>query len=801
MTDQPRRFRYLSAPRAATEDLRFVSGRGTYVADVHRPRTLHVALVGSPAAAGRITSIDSTAAEALPGVVAVVDGAELAAATSPLKQYIEVPEIAWRPLAAEHVCYAGEWVAAVVAESRALAEDAAELIQVEIDARPAVVDAEAALEDGAPVVHVEHGSNLAYQRTFTWGPVADDVAAAEHYAEVRVRWGRSSTVPLETFGVLAEWDAGRGILDVWASIQMPQYAEQIAEALRIPLSSVRVHYDVDVGGSYGVKRGIKQTVLAGYLTRKTGRPVRLIEDRIDNMRSGDAHGPDRIFDVGVAFDADGTVHSLKLRTIDDEGAYPGRSPLQLGKPVGAIVGPYTITSVEYEAIAVMTNKTSQVAVRGFGQAPTNYAIETAMDLVAREVEMDPIEVRRRNLIPAGSFPYEIPSGTSYDSGDYEVVLDRALELADIDGMRERKAELASEGLLGGIGVATCLEPSGGNALFEPLLNPKSKKTTFPEAIRLKIDGHGLVTATIGFSSAGQGHETMVATLVGEELGVPPDQVRVIRATSQDGLPTQSPVASRMTIVVGEAIASAAGKLRGKMLTIAAHELDEQPDGWQLDGEGVHDEAGALLLPWSELVEIAHRQYHRLPPNCEPGLHATSVAQTPTGGVLPTPEATVQMYPCYAFSTHVVLVVLDPATGDVRIEDYATVHDCGTVVNPEIVRGMVLGGIAHGIGAALYEEFRFSPEGQPLSTTFIEYLLPSMSEVPEIRMEEHCTPSPLTSHGQKGIGEGGYMAAPAAVASAVNDALHEAGVQHYRLPVRPSAIWSLLDDARTREGVA
>ena len=794
-------WRYLSVDRPSTEDLRFVTGAGTYVADVERPRTLHVAVVGSSVAAGRIRSVDTTEAEKAPGVVEVLTGRELARSTDPLRQYIELPGVDWRPLAAEQVCYAGEWVAAVAAESRALAEDAAELVRIDVEERPAVTDPEAALQEQAPVVHVDSGSNLAYQRTFTWGPVAEDIAASAHREHVRVRWGRSSTVPLETFGVLAEWDPGRNILDVWASIQMPQYAEQLARALRIPLSSVRVHYDVDVGGSYGVKRGIKQSVLVGYLSRKTGRPVRLLEDRIDNMRSGDAHGPDRIFDVGVAFDDDGKVRSLQLRTLDDEGAYPGRSPLQLGKPIGAIVGPYTINSVEYEAVAVMTNKTSQVAVRGFGQTPTNYAIETAMDLVARTLEMDPVEVRRRNLIPPDAFPYEIPSGTSYDSGNYQAVLDRALELADIEALRSRKAELAADGLLGGIGIATCLEPSGGNALFEPLLNPTSKKTTFPESCRLRIDGHGLVTATIAFSSAGQGHETMVATLVGEELGVPPEQVRVVRATSQDGLPTQSPVASRITIVIGDAIASAAGKLRTKMLAIAGHDLGCDPSLLNVSGDGVRDQAGELCMTWDEVVEIAHRQYHRLPPDTEPGLDATSVAQVPTGGVLPTPEGLVQMYPCYAFSTHVVFVVIDPATGDVDVERYSTVHDCGTVINPEIVRGMVLGGIAHGIGAALYEEFRYSPEGQPLSTTFIEYLLPSMAEVPPIEMDEMCTPSPLTSHGQKGIGEGGYMAAPAAITSAVNDALHSAGVQLYEVPMSPSKVWALLSDVRDRAVVA
>lgn len=791
MTQPAADHRYLSKARRTTEDRRFVLGRGTYVADVHRPGMLHVALVAAPAANGRIVDVDLAEARAALGVAAAVDGAEIAAHTEPLRQYVPLPGVRWYPLAPDRVHYAGEWVAAVVAESRALAEDAAELARVEVDAEPAVVDPEAALADDAPLVHPDQGTNLAYRRSFTWGPVDEDFAGAEHQASVRLRWHRSSTVPLETFGVLAEWDPARRILDVWASVQMPQYAEQIARALRLPLSCVRVHWDIDVGGSYGVKRGIKQSVLAGYLAMKTGRPVRLLEDRIDNMRSGDAHGPDRIFDMDVAFDSDARVRSLRLRVVDDGGAYPGRSPLQLGKPVGAIVGPYTIGSVGYEAIAVMTHKTSQIAVRGFGQGPTNYAIESVMDLVARELDMDPVEVRRRNLIPPDAFPYEIPSGTTYDSGDYETVLDRALALADLPALRRRRDDLRAQGLLAGIGVATCLEPSGGNALFEALFNPDNRKTTFPEGIRLRVDGHGLVSATIAYSSAGQGHETMVATLVGEELGVAPEDIRVVRATSQDGLPTQSPVASRMTIVMGSAIRSAADKLRTKMLAVAAHELGRDPAGLTLDGAGARDEAGDVALSWDDIVEIAHRQYHRLAEGLEPGLDATAVAQVPTGGRLPTDDGRVHMYPCYAFSAHVVLAVVDPATGKVTLDDYATVHDAGTVINPEIVRGLVLGGIAHGIGAALYEEFPYSPDGQPLATTFIEYLLPSMAEVPPVDMDEHCTPSPFTSHGQKGIGEGGYMAAPAAVTSAVNDALQPRGLRIDEVPMRPSRLWSLL----------
>ena len=345
----------------------------------------------------------------------------------------------------------------------------------------------------SPQVHPEHGSNVLLDKTFVWGEVDQHFAESPRQLSFRVTWGRNSTVPIETFGVLASWDPWHEMLDVWASIQMPKYAEQIARALRLPANAVRVHYDVDVGGSYGVKRGIKHTVLVCHLARKLGRPVRLIEDRLDNMRSGDAHGPERIFDVSVAFDDAGIVKSMKMRALDNVGAYAGRAPFQLGKPIGAIVGPYRIESVQYQALSVMTNKAAQEAVRGFGQAPTNYAIETAIDKVAAATGLDRIEVRRRNFIRKEEFPYLIPSGTRYDSGDYHTVVDKVLAHVDWPALERERDRLRGSGMLAGIGIAACLEPSGGNSSFEPLLNPKNTTTTWMDSCRIIVDGLGHIT--------------------------------------------------------------------------------------------------------------------------------------------------------------------------------------------------------------------------------------------------------------------------------------------------------------------
>ncbi|HUK58238.1 MAG TPA: xanthine dehydrogenase family protein molybdopterin-binding subunit [Stellaceae bacterium] len=799
MNDAPASFRYVGKARRAREHRRFIAGSGRYVADVELPGMLHVALAASPHASARIGAIGRDAALALPGVRAVVTGAEIAAATEPMMSGLDLPKVLRWPLAVGEARYAGEWVAAVVAETRPLAEDAAELLDISYDALPAVVDPEAALRPEAPAVHPAHGSNLLYRRKFTWGPVAEIFAAATHRIQYRARWHRSATVPIETFGVVARWDASARLVEIWASVQMPKYSDQIARALKLPGNAVKVHYDIDVGGSYGGKRGLKHAVLAAYLARRLGAPVRLIEDRLENLRGGDAHGPDRIFDVEMAFDDDGTVRAMKMRALDDVGAYAGRAPFQLGKPVGAIVGPYRIAAVEYEPISVTTNKTPEEAVRGFGQAPTNFAIETGIDLVARRLGLDRIELRRRNMIRRDEFPYTIPSGSTYDSGDYDAVLQKALAAADYPALVARRDAARAQGKLAGIGISCCLEPSGGNSSFEPLLNPKNETTTWMEGCLVRIDAVGAIVAAMGTTSAGQGHETLLSTVVGEVLERDPESVRAVRADSLWALPSNSPVGSRMAIMLGAAAANAARKVKDQLLAIAAHRLGAGAAELSYRGGDVLLASDpARRITWDALVDIAHRKFHLLPPGMEPGLQALAVAEVPTGGSLPGPDGRVQMYPCYAFEAHVVYAEVDPVTGQTRLGKYVCGHDCGVMINPDIVYGMTYGGIAHGIGAALYERFAYDAEGQLVSGSFMDYLLPSAHEVPDIAIVDHCTPSPHTVFGQKGSGEAGYLGAPAAVASAVNDALSPMGLHVAELPMTPAALGELLA-ARDEEG--
>src|ERR687893_618217 len=539
-------FRYIGKRRRAVEHRRFVVGRGRYAADVQLPGLLHVAIVASPHASARIVSVDASAALAMPGVHAVLTGEEMQPEVDAMLPGVDAPEVKRFPLARGVVRYAGEWVVAVVAETRALAEDASELVEVEYEQTPHVVDPEEAIRPGAPLVHPAHGSNVIFRREFVWGPVEEDFAAAAHTLSYRARWARSATVPIETFVATCAWNDATGILDV--------------------------------GASYGTKRGLKHAVLVGYLARKLGRPVRFLEDRLENMRGGDMQGPDRIFDVILAFEGDGTVRAMKMRAVDDLGAYSGRSPFQLAKPVGAIVGPYLIKSVAYDAVSVLTNKTPQEAVRGFGQSPTNYAIEMGMDKVARFLGLDRIELRRRNLIPADRFPYLIPSGSHYDSGDYETVLDKALAAAPYAEIVQRREALRAEGKLAGIGVSTCLEPSGGNSSFELLFNPKNNTTTWMDSCLVRVDLNAAVTAVMNTSTSGQAHETLVSTVVGEVLQLEPDTVRVLHADSLHALPSNSPVGSRMAIMLGGAAAGAARKVRETLIEIAAHNLDCSIEG-------------------------------------------------------------------------------------------------------------------------------------------------------------------------------------------------------------------------------
>jgi 2-furoyl-CoA dehydrogenase large subunit len=776
-------YRFIGKPFPISEDRRFVRGRGRYIADMELPGMLHLGVAFASIAHARLLSVDVQRAKQAPGVVAVLTGSDLVHRMEPLPQNLDLPRVVWYPLAVDKIRFAGEWTAAIVATSRAAAEDAAELIDIEYEELAAVVDPEQAMRPEAPLVHDAQGSNVAWHDQFEWGEVDAAFGSAAHTFEYRFRWNRHAGVPLETFGAVAAVDPATGILDLWASHQTPQLPQEAARVLRLPSHRVRVHQDVDVGGSYGAKRGRKQMYLTCVAAMLVGRPVKFIEDRRENLQAGDSHGPDRVFNISLAVTADGLVTAIDLTIVDDVGAYSGRGPMQMGKPITASVGPYRIEAVRYGGYAVLTNKTNQAPFRGFGQAPHNFVLERSFDRIAAALDIDPVELRRRNYIRREAFPYRIPSGATYDSGDYQGAMDLAVRSAGLEQLRVEQARARRAGRLMGIGVAGCLEPSGGHSAIMEFLNPRNAPPN-PESARVQIDRSGHVVAMIGFQSAGQSHETMVTQIVCEELGVAPGDVTVLRGDSLSGIVGAATTASRMTLMLGTALVQALRQARERVKRVAAHALEGDVDDVVVDGTR-YFLAGApsRSLELAELARMAYRP-DEIPAGMEVGLIEQATFSGP-GADKHLLNRTMQAgFPSYAFSVHIPVVEVDPETFAISITRYVVAHDCGQVMNPLVVDGMIYGGIAHGIGGALYEHFAYDTDGQMLSASFMDYLLPSVHEVPSIELNEQMTPSPLHPYGAKGTGEGGYMTAPAAIASAVEDALRPLGIAIDQIPITP-----------------
>ena len=788
------------------EDKRFVLGKGRYVNDVVLPGMLHLATVPSPHAHARIKRVDTSRAEQAPGVIKVIVGAELPDWMAPIPQNLHLPDVLWYPLAVDKARYAGEWVAVVVATSRYLAEDAAELVEVDYEPLTPVTDPEAAIKPDAPVLHEAHGSNIAFQTSIDFGDVEGAFQRAAHVFSNRYRWSRHSGVPLETFGCVAAWDEVAGIVEVRASQQNPQISEQIARTMRIPTNKVRVHMDIDIGGSYGNKRGRKQIFLTCVASRMVGRPVKFIEDRMENMAAGDAHGPDRIWVVKVACDHEGKILGLDLAVLDDAGAYAGRGAMQISKPITALVGPYAIPAVRYTPTSVLTCKTNQAPYNGFGQAPTNFAIERVIDLIARQLDIDRVEIRLRNFIQPDQFPYEIPTGATYDSGDYPTVLRKVLEMSGYERMADLKADARRRGKLLGVGVASCIEPSAGaGSVFNLFKNTGMiGGGDVGEGVRLHVDVNGNVTAAIGFQSAGQGHETTVVQLVCEALQVEPDQVVVTRADSIGGVPSAATTGSRMHLMMGGAVLGAAAKIKDKMMAIASQALGVEQGILDLrDGEFVARLLPNLRISFDDVARIAYRRADLRPANMEPALVETYVYRNPKSGQREDNWSEgafrTRGYISFAFAAHVPIVEIDTETLAIKLTHYYIVHDCGTQMNPQIVAGLVYGGTMRGIDAALMSEYVYDENGQLLSQSFMDHLLSSALEVPHMTMDDICTPAPGHPLGAKGAGEGGYMTGPAAIVSAIEDALSDDELHLSSIPMTPTTLHALLKTSPKEDG--
>jgi CO/xanthine dehydrogenase Mo-binding subunit len=763
---------------------------------------LHAALVHGPHAHARITRVDTTAAEAVPGVVAVVTGAQAAELCDPLPDFGPDPgKHTWRVLAVDKVRYVGEAVAAVVAETRAIAEDACDLVQVDYEPLEPLVDPEAARAPDAPLVHDALGSNIAYERTLVFGDVDRDFAEADLVVSDRLHWRRSAAQPLETVGAVAELDQATGILRIHEnSLSFTSYLFMLAATLKVPSNKLDVRPN-PAGGSFGSKLwAVKVATVAGMLAKLTGRPVKYLEDRYENLSNSDHHGSDRRYDVELALKRDGTFTSLRLHTVEDYGAYIQFGVGHHGNALAQVTGPYRIGSVSYTVQAVLTNKCQQGAYRGFGSEVNNWMLERMVDLAARELGMAPVEIRRKNFIQPDQFPYFIPTGNVYDSGDYDQVLDTALELADLDHWRAEQARLREEGRYLGIGVCTCQERSVFSATefwfwFD---EPAAPVTSMPESISLVVDAMGNVTATL-YSCAfwGNSPETMVAQLVAEDLGVDPGSVNVVYGGSNQGMPATGPGGSRFTVMIAGAIEGAAHKIKEKAFRIAAHVLEADVGDLEWDDGGVQvkgDPTQRKTL--AEVAVMAHLFKHSLPDDIESGLDGNQVYDHPYTTMPSDDRSDLGVfYPFMGHACHIAVLEVDPETGGVRFHKYVAVHDCGTLVNPRSLEGHIVGGTAQGIGTALLEELVYDSEGRFLTPTYHDYVTPSALEVPEITIGHVETPSPYTPYGIKGGGEAGRMMAPAAISSAIDDALAPFGVRVRTLPATPARIVSWIDEAR------
>ena len=765
------------------EDPRFLTGQSEYVDDVRLPGTLAMALVRSPHARARILGIDAARAAALPGVVRIILGDEVRRRITPMRpdgiagkfpgtfKSCEVSVVA-----ADEVGFVGEVVAAIVATDRYVAEDAAELVEVDYEPLEAVVDPERALEPGSPLVHPEWGDNVMITNGLSAGDPAAAFAAADLTVQARFRMNRHCAAPMEGRAVLAAFEAPRRRLTVWSSTQSPHIVRtHLARTIDHPEHLLRV-VAPDVGGGFGMKANVfPEEVLCALLARELGRPVKWVEDRRENLTAS-YHAKDIICYVELAAQKDGTILGAKGRFVVDAGAdvaCPWTPVIEPVQCILALPGAYKIAHVQTEAITVATNKGSTSPYRGVGLPAVQYAMEHAIDLAANKLGIDPAEMRRRNIMRKDDFPCTAATGLQYDSATPLESLEMALERIDYAGFRRRQTEARARGRYLGIGISSMIEMTAfGWELFRGL-GVTTLEGAGAESAHVRMDTGGSVTLSVGTLSHGQGHATAYAQLVADTLGIEVTDVTLVQgdtAATPFGWGTWG---SRSAVQGGGAILTASRRLREKILRIAGHTLEVSPQDLEL-ADGLITVKG---VPTKRLAlkDLAHAVVYGadVPGDEEPGLEAVChyKGQTP-----------------YANATHIAEVEVDPQTGHVAITRYLVIEDCGRMINPMIVEGQIAGGVAQGIGNALYEHLLYDDAGQLLTTSFMDYLLPTACDVPHIDFGHLETPSPITVGGVKGMGEGGAVAPPAAIANAIADALSPFGWRPIeRLPITPEVV--------------
>lgn len=775
------------------EDPSLVTGRVDFVDNLNEPGMLHCAMLHSPYAHARIKSIDTSAAEKLPGVLAVLTGKDVAAQSTPMPSFPE--QWGGYIMAVDKVRFVGQVVAAVAAVSRYVAEDALELIDVDYEPLPAVMDPVKAMEPGSPLLYEEKSSNIIFRKQFAWGDVEAGFAQADQVVTESFRWHRLGANPMETFGCLSTWDPVDQTVTCRGSFQAAgQFAAAIGMVLMIPSNRVRLIAQPH-GGSFGGKGNGPGAMVTILLSRKAGgRPVKWIEDRMEYMLAGGGQAWDRRYEGSLAVKKDGTITGFKVKLIDDLGSSAENfGAVGAAKPLACFTGCYTIPAAAYDLTIVATNKNPSSAYRGMGPPPHYVVLEQLVDIAARKIGMDPAEVRRKNFIPSDQFPYTIVSGNEYDSGNYEAVLNKVLEMADYTNLRKQQEEARKQGRLLGIGVVSTIEPGvfDWNAyamMGLPMIG-------VPEGATVGIDMFGKITVRVGFAMEGQGQYTILTQVLADYFGVNQEDVRVVPMDTLSAPAHFGPGGSRLGVAITSAALGAADRVKEKLFKVAANLMQCDPANMELmDGmvriKGMPEAAmhiaqvAATMLCRSDL----------LPPGLDPRPEATYV-WTAAGRTEADDQGRAKSYLTAAQACHVVLVEVDSETGKTEILKYWIADDCGVRINPANVEGQTQGGVAQGVGAALLEEYVYNEDGQLTTSTFMDYLLPTIYEVPMTEKAAIVTPSPFTRLGAKGCGEGAIHTTPAAILCAINDALLPLGVRATATPASPNRLWKLIQGAR------
>jgi carbon-monoxide dehydrogenase large subunit len=776
--------RWVGRPIRRVEDRRHLTGRATFVDDVAKPGLLHLAFARTPQAAGRIVAVDTARALQVDGVRAVMTASDLDGA-APLVPRLNRPEfvaVELPLLARDVVRHVGEPVAMVVADSPHAAEDGAELVAVRYEHRDAVASLEAALAPGAPRVHDDVPGNVLLDVQLADDPRLDTaLAEAELVLEATFSSGRLSAVPLEGRACLAEWErSGRRVV-LYSSTQVPHIVRTaLAGILGLDEHRIRV-VAPDVGGGFGQKCVFaREEALVCLAARAVDAPVKWVEDRVESLVAG-FQGHEQEFSVRAAFDADGRMRALDADIVCDVGAY-STYPFTCGvEPLMAateLLGPYAVPHYRARARAVATNKAPMAPYRGVSRPQMVLAMERLLQKAAGRLGVEVDEIRRRNLVPRDAFPYTSPTGLRIDAGSYEDSVALCARTLDLAAFRVRQRAAREQGRLVGIGFSCFAERTGYGT--EAFSQRRMEVTPGYDCALIRMDPSGSVLLAVGTCGHGQGHQTTLAQVAADELGLSPDRIEVRQGDTDLTPYGWGTFASRSMVVGGGATRRAAAMLAERLRALGAHLLETAPGDVDLrDGHACVKGSPAARVSFRQIARLAYLNTDRLPDGSEPGLECIASFDPPG---------------TFSNACHGAIVEVDPCTGAVTIERYLVVEDCGVMVNPAIVEGQVRGGVAQGIGAALYEELVYAPDGQLQNASLVDYLVPSAAEVPAIEVLHLETPSELSETGAKGMGEGGMMGAPACIASAVADAVAHLGVEVDRIPVTPERLLTAITAA-------